>query len=472
MIRELHLKAIAPVAAGLSASGVAFAARQNTPLSTVLAHSFPYDESQVGDSQTTLMQSTALMLDEGDAGHSVEMDSIVSVVSAAITKHCTFARNVVLPIIGKVYASVRERTEETGPIPYNVEQVWLHEAITSAAVNQLIDRYTGNTTVVAPAISNAPERSEEELSGLVTTGSSSYDAILADLLTKVSIVDIYHRYFASHEDLAVESKDGYKHIRFNILPMAANELLVVHLLARGLLDNPHEGSNVSLMEYRSGLTGYIEATGCALQLLLTSWDRFAKVSQLVIRQVDVRPSADKTIYVYGPVYQQFLEKGGDAEAIIGALVSNQRQLKYLGEFVDALPKLKMAYTQWLSRQDNARLAASGKIICDAVVTAVTEAINTLTDADNVCGCSKEQMHREAARIIASVPESEWLKAPYKTIRVVVCGAMFPTSNAFRILSLIDQETERHGHEDVRVAAYHAIKTLLVEHFMTQVVEVS
>lgn len=472
MIRENNLNAVAPVAAALSAQEVGLAARANTPLAQLMALSFPYDETQMSDDdKSTLLKATALMTDEGQAGHSVVVDAEVQRVGEAITKHVQFARNVVLPIVGKIYSEVREEVEESGPVPFTVDQVWLHDAVTSPLIQDYIDRYQSTPVLVAPYVGDFPERSEEELVELIQTGSANYDSVLADLLSRINIVQIYNCYYRGMGDVNVETIDGVRSVRFSVLPMAANVNLVVHLLSRALMETPHANSNKSLMEYRTDCAGYIKASAYALRQTLLNWDRYLASNQLILKQVDTRPSAEKTIYVYGPVYQKFLEKDGTAEAIIGANVSGRRQLKYLNEFVELLPQLKLAYSNWLAREDNMRLANSGTIIKEEAFSELKDAINDLSDSDNVCGLSKETMHATANQLVTAIKESDWIKEPYQCIRAVVCKTMFPTSNALRILTLIDEVTEKHEIQDVRVAAYHAIMRLLVEHFLSQAVKV-
>lgn len=473
MIRQGTLSAIKPVADTLSNKGVNLAALGNTPLHVLMNHSFPYTDSLVSDNPVdVLLATTALATDSPTGNHSDVMDVYVKQVGDAIVSHCDFTRNTVLPMVAAAYQEVRDSVETEGAIPYSVEQVWLHQAVTSTAVAEFIDRYEGCTNLVAPVAVGHGERSEDELLALLSTGSSSYDAVVADLLSRLSVSAIYQRYFVTCEGLSCVMENGVKSIRFNATPVLANELLIVHLLARGLYDNPAQGANVSLLEYRNGVSGYVEATGCALNLILKNWDRHTKNGQLIVRDLVAPPSGEKVIYVHGPVYQQFLEKGGDAEAIIGAVVGDQRQLKYLPQFVEQLSALKTAYNNWVSRQDRSRLANAGGLLKTAANEAIAKAINALTEEQNICGCKADDMHVRAVTAISGVPEADFLKSPYHVIRKVMCESMFPTSNCLRILCLMDEECEKHGHEDLRVAAYHAVKTLLVEHVLSQIAKVA
>lgn len=477
MIREINLAAINPVVAAVQARNIALAARSNTPLSELMSRSFPLAETQLNaDSDATLLAATGLMTDEGEEGHSVARDVIVKRTGEAIVKHAAFARGVVLPVVNKIFSAVKNELEEDGPVAFDVEQIWLHDAVTSPLVSQLIDRYEGKQNISAPIISTFPERTEEFLTEALKTGSSSYDTVLADLLSRLDVVTIYNCYFRGNIDAFRNGNDTLPSVRFSPSAVKVNEYLIVHLLAKALMETPHEGSNQSLLEYRSALAGYVESTGCALSMTLAQWDNSHARKVLVIQYPDKRPTAQKVIYVFGPMYQLFLERGGDAEAVIGAYVSSDLKgsigPKYLQEFLDNVLRFKTSYSQWLGRQDNQRLARSGETIKSVVVREIATCINELTDADNVCNVSKEQMHRVAAELTRSIPESEWIKSPYQAIRMVVCRSMFPTSNAFRILVLIDEETQKRGEEDVRMAAYHAVKVLLVEHFLSQVQRLS
>lgn len=472
MIRDINMEAIAPVTAGVIERDIALAAGKNTPLAELMTRSYPMANSQVGKTdEETIKICCSAEFDEGQDGHSHVRDHIVEHTGKAIVKHATFARTVVLPILGKIFGEVRSSLEEDGPVPYTVEQVWLHDAITSPLVSQLIERYEGKPNTVAAAISDFPERDEETLSNLIATGSSSYDSLLVDLLSKVDIVSIYSKYFRG--DVAVTvTTEGVPSIRFNPSSVLINEYLIVHLLAKALMDDPHKNSNRTLLEYRNELASYVESTGCAIFLTLKQWDEMRRRNVMIIQYPDKRPSAEKVVYVYGPVYQMFLQRDGDAEAVIGACVATHATMppKYLADFVDNVAKLKVSYTNWLARQDNMRLSRSGEVIKATVMRELTLAINDLTDAENICNVSKSDMHRNALSMMHTVNEHEWIKDTYRYIRLVVCRVMFPESNAFRILSLIDEETQKRNEEDVRVAAYHAIKTLLVEHFLSQVVK--
>lgn len=470
MIREININTILPVVNGVIEKGVSLAALPNTPLQALMNRSFPYHENQVSENPVeTLKSATALMLDDNEEGHSVVNDAVVKQLADAISRHMTNARGVVIPTVKEIFTAVRERIAEEQPVPYSVNQLWLHPAVTSPLIQDLVERYENSNSTSAAQITCSPDVDKERLMSLLATGSANYDAQLNDLLSKVDVEEIYHNYFSGgySGDLADAVR---RTIRFDVSPLAVETNLIVFLLARALHDNPIEGTPKSLKEWEFDCSEYVRAAGTAIQNTFLTWDKMAANDVLIVRPKFVAPGGTD-IFVYGPNYQRYLEAGGDVEMVIGALVGGKTDFRFTKQFLDNAETLKAIYNRWIQQLDNRRLADSANEIKNGAVVAITEAINALSDERNICKLPTAQMHATLAAEVGKYTGAQWSTDTYKTIRELVCKVMFTNSNALDLAELIDEYTEKHQLEDVRLAAYHAVKTLLVEHMLSQTTKV-
>lgn len=477
MITEISIQGIRPVVASVNASQKVLNAVPGSPLESLMRWSRKMVEGSIPSEQSeqeqVLVDVSMVQAADGSDGHSVMVDEYVELLAKSLRAHLSYAREQVLPAVARIHSAIKSKIESDGPVPYAVEQVWMGDAVANPYTEQLVANYYGYSNK-AKTFTVFPERTEEQVMELLETGSAQFDTVLSEMIANHPegwVSGIYDAYFR----LGKASKMRYSEVGTGAKPdyvfdtgiANMDEYLVVVLLATKLIQNAPEKTGMSLPEYKAAMTS-LKAAACAgLAGSIRKYQQACERNRLVLAY----PTAvgESVIYVCGPVYREFLGKGGEAEVVIGSAVSEASDRAIvMNDFVTSAAKYKARFMRWMDRQEAERNERIASTIRSTAARVIDEEIAKISPELNTQARDVSDMRKEIGPAIKSISDAAWRAGLYTCVRQVFCSIVCPSSNALEILRNIDDVCAKNPDMDPREAGYHVIKKILVQHLVSQV----
>ena len=463
MLRNLSLTAAQQVVANLGDRGLQVV--QNSPVHTLAVAAMPVRGVEVTDENIIAVLTETSSQQATTMPHDALLEAYVETLGKSLVKQAGFARTVVNPICGRIFAKVNEVLTESTMVNIEVVPVRLSAAVASVQTAEMIGNHANSRNQAIRFPAAFPTMEEGDLTELLKTGSAQYDQLLSEMLASHPegwLTKVYESVFVT-QTYKNESVDGQQVTVFYAQADNADAMLVTHLLAIHFVDNPPAGYPMSLTDYQVTSSSYIAASAAGLNATLAQWDRRTAAQTLVLAW------GRNKVMVNGPVYDMYLENGGTVEAVYyAALKEPTTENTSLRKLLDNNEAMTRGYMTYLSNYRNAALEKAAMTAKDIALQAITAEINGLTDEQNVCDVDRVSMHRSVQEAFAQTAPGPFAEKAYKNIRSLVCRIMFPKSNANELLGLIDQEIEQDPSVDVRHAAYTAVMRLMAKHLVSQV----
>lgn len=463
MIRKNSINAALPVVANLGDRALKVIA--NSPVHEMAVAAMPPQGTEITGENLVDVIFEASSISTIPVTHDLTLERYVKTLGSAVVRHAAFARNVVNPICGRIIAKVNEALSISGMVDIEVVPTRLSAAVASVQTADMLSRYDAHRAVATRFVREFPELSEADLVESLKTGSLQYDQLLAEMVAAHPegwVESIYRGVFI-RQDFAPINESEKGTVSYFANQDLADEYLVIHLLARYLFDNPPADYPQALSDYQSAVATHVSAAAAALNNTLIAADRRTQQQILVVRW------DKKRVLVNGPVYDMFLENGGQVEAIFGAaLTAPVSGNTYMRAILDNSDALCRAYNTFITNRRQEAVAQAAQSAFGAAQTAISVEINSLTDADNVCNIERPDMHRAALEAFQGIAPAYFTENTYANVRTLVCRIMFPGSNANELLSIMDKEMEMDPNIDVRHAAYLAVMRIMAKHLASQV----
>ncbi len=463
MLRKLSIQAALQVVSNLGERKLQVV--ENSPVHNMAVAAMPSRGTEVTEENVI----DALMATSSQQGapvtHDLVLEDYVKTLGSSLVKHANFARTVVNPICGRIFAKVNEVLTESAIIDIEAVPVRLSAAVASVQTAEMIGNHANSVNRALRLPAPFPTMEEGDITELLKTGSMQYDQLLSEMLASHPegwLRDVYESVFVK-QDYRNETHNGASVTVFYAQADQADAMLVINLLARHFLDNPPAGYPVSLSDYQVTTSSYIAASAAGLNATLSQFERRVAAQTLVLAW------GRNKVMVNGPVYDMYLENSGSVEAIFyAALKEPTAENTSMRKLLDNNEEFTRGYMTHLTNYKNAALAKAASTAKDIALQAITAEINGLTDEQNCCNISREEMHRAVQQAFSQTAPAPFAENAYKNIRALVCRVMFPKSNANELLGLIDAEIEQDPSVDVRYAAYTAVMRLMAKHLVSQV----
>lgn len=458
MISENTMEATYPLAELLAKKGIALSPMPSTPLdSLVTAGHLPRPTKGVAEGFLPAPEAVIAGSRSKDAfgvcHHDMAMDEIVEVVAASVSRNMDLARNVVNPMVkeavmdAETYMEAGENIKQTriSVIPEFASPLW-----NSPTLSEMVSKYNETPINEVKLYLGVPHDLDQvSLLELAKTGASRFDEEVEALFESMGAEEVSNVYqYAFGEAATMRSPTLNPLVRSNAGP--TNHTLLVHLFARKLLQDPPEGVQAGLQEYRAYMADILSQTGRAVaamirrrevdrerRVLVRSYpynrDRIGEV------QIDIR--------VNGDVYTQWLKEGGEPEVLMGAFASDQDR-----SYTGLLEKKERYLKEW-ERQERV-LATTQRFnrfntAVEAVKSAVSKQIN-LMDGDSLA-VERGLLHRRLTEQCKDL-RGRFYEDLYGTLRTLICNTIFPHTDARRILEAIDNVCHENPEIEVREAA--------------------
>lgn len=442
--------------------GIQLKAITGTPLATLITAGYlpnpDVGSMDMSPEERILFGSTAKNA-QGVCEHDMVMDEVVQVLKRTVTWGLDLARNQVNPSVHSAVQFIQEYTDAAMTLKntaISVKQDDYHSVWGSHYLQGMVERFNETAvkdiklTITVPL----PENVVSPIS-LVETGIARFNSELSEFVAALPegyVTDLYNRVFVSTGDDYNPSLLSY----LNHMYVEPNQILLIHLMAVKLLDSVPEGIRSGLNEYKEYIAEIVAQSGRAMvrtlerresavqrKMLINDWTQYRE------DDIGITPI---TIRVNGDVYSKWLEAGGCPEVLFGAFLTD-RNYNY-----DMLLERKDQYCKvWESQErvmaTNLRLQKANHYQT-GLVRAVEKAIAELPDDMLV---TERSIYVTALhQYVKQMPNSWYEDCLFTTCRKVICNVVFPHTDAFEILTMLDTAAKENPTLDIREAALLAM----------------
>lgn len=414
--------------------------------------------------------------DHGYSAQEVALQDSVELLMAAQGRQFQYVRDTVLPFIGQVSADVLERIKDAEPKEPTVVEWKPSNAVLEPAVRELLKSYT-QKTVVTRMIATATESDDAELMQRLKTGLPVVDDAIAATITALGdgvVRTVYNALFRGiwNQQGCPIGAELYRVFQKNeaggwvVLPFHRQYVdlaLLTYFMVDSLVDQPLNGTGLTLSEYEGVMLNLRNAVGGAARQSLVNYDNDLRYGQLIIKAPAVSSASvlrfdsdDAVILVHGDVYAKFLAQGGNPEAIIGGCLARTPET-YLAKYVANMKAYHAQYHNAVKERDDFVRRSIGVRIAQAIVTAVQTRLNDIPSVDLPAAYSKDaavaKVTQEVNGSVYTLTESwdtqEAINV-YGAVEGLVSAFVFDFVDAKTIIDLINESYARINSEQADV----------------------
>ena len=394
------------------------------------------------------------MLVGGESKHNILIDSSVSDLVAILKKHIQYNKTVVLPFINSLVEKTREYLNNYTPdeiAKFSVESVVAPEPFVSDYLLADVTQYKGGQYDGGFVHRlNLPELSAEEIKKYMSVRVAGIDKAAnawADRIGDDKLEEYWRdTYTAGSKYLGLFTvnnliqSNGIDHPDCDY-----DRLVFAYITACALLDNPPNGTAMSLSAFNSELGIFIKMLGLRLFLEITKYHlEMGKAKTLVYRKQGTK------IYVYEDTYSNFLERGGDANVLLGYLVDGGKEYS-VDDVLARADHYRGVWSRYTAIQyttDTTRRFIRTK---DTLISFFHDAVMSdedlvLANKDVVVANFKREVDKLTIDDVSSI------RSYYGFLRNAVCATRFPHTDAQRFLSSMDRIGEANPKLEPRAAA--------------------
>lgn len=257
----------------------------------------------------------------GFSDHDILMDDLAVTCGDAVRKHVAYARSVVTPtildLVEKVSTAQQQRPSISSLLGLEVA-VWNPPLpLVNSSFAESLKEFEDVSFNEPRFVFSLPARSVEELNAMMETGKTSVDSdIRAWAATKGGsfFLDVWAEVFQNRSLGQGAARTFYQMTTGFDGPDTA---LAVYLLARRMVQDPVEGSNLSLNAFNTASAEFRDQAALRLVALTNELKRATNAGVLV------RNITGKVTTVNGEVYKDWIENGGGSnEVLFGNALSN------------------------------------------------------------------------------------------------------------------------------------------------------
>lgn len=455
MIRNNTIEAVYPLAELLAKKGIEVTSIGESPIEKlIIAADMPVPKLGLGEERPSvidlLLEGSRHKGHDGLVAHDVIMTSMVDIISKTVRGNLSVARNVVNPIIKDVVADTEEYIAKALDIKsthVQIKPLFFKGIFNSISLPDMVERF--KETSIKPVdltlgIEFAVDR--ESMFNLAKTNAERFDKELMDFcadLTEEEIANTFNSVFG------MSGLVRSRLLSDSITTQTPDKALLVHLFARGLLQDPPAGLNIGLTDYRAYMSNVLAQSGRILLSII------AKRESDLTRKIMVHPFPSNenlghkliTLTVNGEVYNQWLKDGGTPETLLGSFASNG--VRGYSQLLENKAKYEATWTTQekilttRNRLEKFNEAVSG------IELAIAKQINEIDE--ELLPVPKNILHQRLKGSLSGLYGKFYDNLP-EYARKLVCDVMFPHTNALEILCAIDNVCSDFPEMEIREAA--------------------
>ena len=388
--------------------------------------------------------------------HKAALEYVADLSANAVQNLLYNAKNVVVPMIQQLVDGYHKYVDSSITSSVNnivVKPVFYHDVWNNPVVLSMVEKYDGVPFVKVSLTTKFPSKSAEELAELIKTGSSRFDAEVADYLDGLSkqfgfnaLENVYNNVFSFDGITAISNLDDL----INPFNGQRDSALVTLLLATRLMQAVPDGMNTSLEQYQAYVSGIIEQAGRAVMRAIQQTESDIKNKTMIVSYPNIpfgNPYVESVIQVNGKVYNEWLNEGGQPEVLFGAYASTmERGYNSLLEKKEEFLKIWEREKRLIESKVRFEMKS---IRSTALRKAYFEVIKNLPeDQQRLPVAESVKMSDD----LIDHMSDESFEHIYKYARKLICRGAFPGSEYEDLLSSIDRAAAANPGIDEREAA--------------------
>lgn len=271
---------------------------------------------------------------DGPSKHDLEMDGCLDVLIKSVLNHINFCKNIVNPLVIDYTNSVIKYLD-TYKFPdaasqFNIRVTDLPKPLYDTSFVEELSIYKDRSEIEPKEFPKLPSKNVDEIIELMMTRDSILDQAIVEWLSNIPnkdelLLTVWNSFFLSPNETSVINTNyiSYPKLKYLNVFVKADYYLVVYLLANKLVSVVDSNlTNISLTEYQNIINDTKRYAGICLVNAIKYVSNY-DVLKTVITDTNIKA---KEVTVYGVNYNAFIEKGGKAETILGALVSDSGRM--------------------------------------------------------------------------------------------------------------------------------------------------
>ena len=470
MISQNSSSAVAPIVEKMSANRKVARPLSGTPLESLCMLKEPL--GVLNETDGTVTDTCNCDTEE----HNAAMEYVVGISTSAVQNVLFNAKNVVVPMIQQLVDGYEKYVSATVTGSANnvmVKPVFYHDIWNNPVVLSMVEKYDGTPLTKVNLTLMLPVKTTEELAEYIKTGSTRFDAEMADYIDGLTKQFGHNLLDAAYKNIfSFENGKNYSLLDDYINPFNGQRenALIVLLLASRLMTSVPEGVEMALIEYQAYISAIIEQAGRAVMRAIQTMESDVKNKTLISSYPSIpfgNPYIESVIQVNGKVYNQWLSEGGCPEVLFGAYATNQeRGYSFLLDNKDDYLKAwdrekKIIETKVRFEMRTIRSTALRKAFFD-VINGLPEDQKRLPVVDIV----------KVSDMLIDNMDDKAFEYIYKYARKLICRSAFPGTDFEDFLKSIDAASEANPGIEEREAALLATIEYVSKWVASQVVCVS
>lgn len=424
--------------------------------------------------------STVVVASDSMSQHEGAVNGAVEVLLTGITNQFDYVRTTVRPFISTTTDRLLNRLKSSTPAEYSLTEFEISNFLTSEVAQRLF-KDAPMSTFYKVAREGACKETEQILQD-IATNIPEIDEAVAEIVGRLgnqAVADIFAALFAGKRpDDNSEVTDMIRRLivkndtqdQMGIFSLyEVDFLLVAYFIAEGYLDNPVDGTGLSIDEYTTYVKQLMNNIGGSIARLVAQYQADVEGGVLYLRKPRVRGTFFDTrqgeILVLKPIARLAFEKGMVAEQLIGGAIHPQKNIFKLADLEAVkVEALKVYQAMDSERQRQTRLTIIDRIN-DSLQIVLTETLADLPDDSFPPDFDRQAAVANISKVtdILKVYFANWDSseeiAIYDLMTNVICKLVFPFTDAQCILETMEEIVAEEDIEP-RFAAYYAMVTYM------------
>jgi len=390
--------------------------------------------------------------------HTTGMDGAIAATVEHVRRHIQTARLVVVPIVTDFQDRVNNALKNLAPDQVLNMEVRPHRLPVFLVANSLTNRLATyrnlpKTNMIAgmglPLIED-----NDQLVEMMKTGIATLDLDLQNWIRSYGpskAVRIWNDVFANRALVDTKGQDASEIIEKLMQDPNEAEVncLIMYLLAAALYNNPPEGTALGLDTFNDRIGLLRDQAAGMLYKKIAARQNAIESGMLVMR------FEGNVCYVYGELYDEFLNSGGSNDVLLGNMLVADRQYRaeaILTRAVEFRQEWQRKSAAIKTTQANRRTALTRQLLVEAF-NAQLVASRESNEVDQATFNAIAERFNKILRFETSDAEFNDLNALSLKL---ICRSRFPNTHAEKILTTMERISKVNPELDVRDAGTYAV----------------
>lgn len=403
----------------------------------------------------------------GTSDHDKTMDEITAVAAKSVQGQISFARTVVAPVVSELVHKVSESIGGMSASELLGMEVIVKDEpapLLNPAIKRMVEDFE-SLAYQNPALRmRLPSMAVSDVIENMMTGNNVLDNDIRQWAAAIGIdffISVWETFFQQKQADLTDTKIVTFRDLLNDAELGKDRALAVFLLARRLIDDVPNGTEMAASDYENLMADFRNNAGNVVAYHLSKMERTEKTALLVLSYTD------NTVTVDGPNYKRFIEAGGSNEVLFGSLVKGPMLTSNLA-LLEKAAELKAVWDHHCSLVQSVERNRRYNRIKEFLAMHFQLQLKEITQEELGTIGNIDKVLNKFNEMLQYVTESELVDL-YALCLKLVCYARFPNSGAERILTGIENAKKANPEIEIREAAAIAILEYIADWVATQMV---